>query len=191
MAKEGNYASRAVYKLQEIDKRFNLIASGHKILDLGCRPGSWLQYAAKKVGPKGMVVGVDLKDLEISLPANTHVFVEDVREIDPAKLEEKAGGLFHGVLSDMAPNTTGIRCADVARSLHLLEAVLLTADRVLRTDGFLAAKIFQGQGFDETLYEVKRRFKKVKNMRPEGTRKGSMELYVVGIGKRETPLSLK
>ncbi len=191
LAQSENYVSRAVYKLQEIDKRFGLIKKGDKVLDLGCRPGSWLQYAAKKVGAKGRVVGIDLKAVDLKLPANVQVLVGDAGETAAEKLMEFSEGFFDVVISDMAPNTTGIRSADVSRSLRLLETVVEISNKVLRTGGCITAKVFQGSCFDEGLYEVKRHFKKVKNVRPEGTRKSSMEIYVVGMEKRETPLPKK
>jgi 23S rRNA (uridine2552-2'-O)-methyltransferase len=188
-AQKQNYASRAVFKLQEADKRFHLFAKEKRVLDLGCWPGSWSQYAAKRVGARGTVVGIDLKKVEVALPKNVHTVVGDIRETDPQELQELAGGPFDVVISDMAPNTTGIRSADVSRSLQLLETVLDVTQTVLYPGGHFIAKVFQGSGFDKALLEVKNRFKKTKNLRPKGTRKASMELYMVGLGKRSEPLS--
>ena len=188
-AQKQNYASRAIFKLQEADKRFHLFSKGQRVLDLGCWPGSWSQYAAKRVGVKGTVVGIDLKEVEVTLPRNVLTVVGDILETDPLELQEMAGGAFDVVISDMAPNTTGIRSADVSRSLQLLETVLEVTQAVLRPGGHFIAKVFQGSGFDEALLDVKNRFKKTKNLRPKGTRKASMELYLVGLGKRSEPLS--
>lgn len=183
-AKRDGYVSRAVYKLEELDRRFRLFKPGQRVLDLGCWPGSWLQYAARKVGPSGRVTGVDLKPLDIALPRLANVLVADVQEISVEKLLGEDPKPFDVVLSDMAPKTSGIRVSDVARSLHLFERALDIATRVLKPGGHLVAKAFQGSGFDEALARTKAAFKKVKSVRPKSTRKQSMELYVVAMERK-------
>ncbi|MCA9683199.1 MAG: leukotriene A4 hydrolase C-terminal domain-containing protein [Myxococcales bacterium] len=117
-AKRENFAGRAIYKLEELDKRFRLIKPGGRVLDLGCWPGSWLQYAVRKTGPEGVLVGVDLEAVEIALPDNVKTFVGDVNKLRLDKLVERYGP-FDVVLSDMAPNTTGNKDFDIPTSEDL------------------------------------------------------------------------
>jgi 23S rRNA (uridine2552-2'-O)-methyltransferase len=182
-AKKEKYASRAIYKLEEMDKRFGLLKPGGKALDLGCWPGSWSQYCADRVGPSGAVVGIDRNAVEIALPPHVRTLRGDVFEVEPSALlgDLKA---FDAVISDMAPDTTGIRFTDVARSVALVERALALADTVGADDGVFLAKIFVGSGFDELLAQVKSRYHKVKMVKPSSTRSGSMEQYIVGRERR-------
>jgi len=184
-AKKERYASRAIYKLEEIDKRFGLFKTGGRALDLGCWPGSWSQYCADRVGPSGKVVGIDRNAVEIALPPHVRTLRGDVFEVEPATL---LGDLeaFDAVISDMAPDTTGIRFTDVARSVALVERALALADIVGAANGAFLAKIFVGHGFDELLTQVKSRYRKVKMVKPNSTRSGSMEQYIVGRERKPT-----
>jgi 23S rRNA (uridine2552-2'-O)-methyltransferase len=168
-AKKERYASRAVYKLTEIDKRFGLLRTGGRVLDLGCWPGSWTQYCAERVGPGGAVVGIDRNAVEIALPAHVRTLRGNVFDVEPATL---LGDLeaFDAVLSDMAPDTTGIRFTDVTRSIALVERALALADAVGALDSVFLAKVFVGPGFDELLDAVKARYRKVKMVKPSSTR---------------------
>ena len=183
-ARKEGYASRAVYKLEELDKRFRILKKGGRVLDLGCWPGSWMQYAAAKVGPQGYVFGMDLKPVELSLPSWTATEVGDVTEVTMDWLLERTGGPVQTVLSDLAPHTTGIRVTDVARSVLLVERVLEISEALLQEDGCLVSKIFQGEGFDDVLARAKKLFRKTKAIRPKGSRPGSMEVYLVGLERR-------
>jgi len=178
-AKKERYASRAVYKLAEIDKRFGLIQTGGRVVDLGCWPGSWTQYCAERVGPGGAVVGIDRNAVEIALPAHVRILRGDVFEVDPATV---LGDLeaFDAVISDMAPDTTGIRFTDVARSVALVDRALALADAAGAPDSAFLAKVFVGHGFDELLTQVRSRYRRVKMIKPDSTRSGSMEQYIVG-----------
>ena len=182
-AKKEQYASRAIYKLQSIDQRFELLRSGARVLDLGCWPGSWLQYCAERVGPSGRVVGLDRNALDIALPNHITVHRGDVLETAPELL---LGDLpsFNVIISDMAPDTTGIRFTDVARSLALVERALGIADATTADDGHFVAKIFMGHGFDELLNQVKSRYGRVKMVKPPSSRKESPEQYIVAIGRK-------
>jgi 23S rRNA (uridine2552-2'-O)-methyltransferase len=182
-AKDEGFAARAVYKLQELDKRFRLLAPGKRVLDLGCWPGSWMQYAAERVGEEGLVVGIDLREVELSLPPWCTSIVGDVEELDPQALLDEHGP-FDVVLSDMAPKTSGDRGTDFYRSEALFERALFIATTVLRPGGHFAAKVFQGGAFPQLLTAVRARFSECKPFHARDTRVGSSEQYVVGRGRK-------
>jgi 23S rRNA (uridine2552-2'-O)-methyltransferase len=179
-ARREGYAARAVYKLEEIDKALGLIRPGARVLDLGCRPGSWLQYARSVVGPHGTVVGIDREPLPQPVPG-TRVLVGDLYTTSD---EELRGDLaaFDVVLSDMAPDTTGIRATDQARSAALFEEALGRAERLLAPAGAFVGKIFQGPDVTPLRRRMGERFGLVKLWKPEGSRAASPELYLVGKG---------
>jgi 23S rRNA (uridine2552-2'-O)-methyltransferase len=182
-AKKENYAARSVYKLAEIQKKHRLIKKRDQVLDLGCAPGSWLQFAAEQTGEKGMVVGVDLEPVTVRLPAHVHVVTGDIH----ALLEKSHGALarsFSVVLSDMAPATTGNTHTDAVRSFVLCEAALEASQRVLRPGGHFVCKIFQGEDFQVFCDRVKSRFDKLLRFKPRSSRKGSKEIFVIGMGKK-------
>jgi len=187
-AKDDLYAARAVYKLEEIDRRFKLVGAGRRVLDLGCWPGSWLQYASRRVGNDGLVVGIDLRPVEISLPSNVETLQADLETLDVDMLV-KRWPPFDVVLSDMAPHTTGDRHTDQYRSEELFLRALLVARTVLRPGGHFAAKVFQGGRFKELLQEVRASFQSCKPVRPQATRSRSIEQYVVGRGLKAPPAS--
>jgi 23S rRNA (uridine2552-2'-O)-methyltransferase len=180
-AKESGFAARAVFKLEEIDRRFRLLGAGRRVLDLGCWPGSWLQYAAERVGDEGLVVGIDLKPVELALPLWVHSYVADVEELDPRPLVEHFGD-FDVVLSDMAPQTTGDRASDVYRSETLARRALDIARVVLRPGGHLAVKVFQGGGFAVLVADFRSAFQTCKPFQAGATRAGSREQYLIARG---------
>lgn len=180
-AKASGFAARAVFKLEELDQRFKLLAPGRRVLDLGCWPGSWLQYAAQRVGEDGLVVGIDRRQVEIALPAWAHARVADVESLRPEALVEEFGR-FDTVLSDLAPQTTGDRGTDQYRSEVLTGRALDLARATLRPGGHFAAKVFVGGGFKALLDEVKASFGEARSYHPKATRAGSIEQYVVGRG---------
>jgi 23S rRNA (uridine2552-2'-O)-methyltransferase len=151
------------------------------VLDLGCRPGSWLQYAARVVGPRGAVVGVDRAPLEQPI-AGTRVLCGDAFAMDPAELcgELRA---FDVVLSDMAPDTTGIRAVDQARSEALFERALELAEALVAPGGHFVGKLFQGPDFQRLIARARAGFDKAVIEKPAGSRKESIEVYVVGLGR--------
>lgn len=181
-AKKENYAARAVFKIQEIDERFHLLKPGYKVLDLGAAPGSWSQYASKKVGPQGRVLGIDLQPIKITLP-NAVFITADMRDLDLDKVMTDHGIAppFDVVLSDMAPKTTGIRITDQARSLELCELALRTAERFLRPRGHFVAKLFHSDEFEGFRDELRKRFQKVEVLRPKSTRKESKEIFLIAM----------
>ena len=182
-AKKENYAARSVYKLAEIQKKHRVIRKGDCVLDLGCAPGSWLQFAAEQTGAQGKVVGVDLKAVTIPLPGHVQVHTGDIHD-----LEAEGGGLlsqeFAVVLSDMAPATTGNKHADAVRSFVLCETALSVAHAVLRPGGHFICKIFQGEDFQNFCDKVKTQFERMHIFKPQSSRKGSKEIFIIGLHKR-------
>ena len=182
-AKKENFAARSVYKLQEIQKKHHILNRGARVLDLGCAPGSWMQFASRSVGPDGRLVGIDLNPVTVALPDNATAITGDVADLEChlARLEMTR---FDVVLSDMAPATTGNRHADEARSVGLCEAALAIADLVLVTGGSFVCKIFQGGDYKAFTDAVKQRYNRQTATRPQSTRKASREVFVIGLGKK-------
>lgn len=183
-ARRESYAARSVYKLEEIDRRHRILRPGMRVLDLGCRPGSWLQYAARAVGEHGALVGLDRTPLDIGVPG-ARIVVGDVFAVTH---EELLGELdrFDLVLSDMAPDTSGVRSLDQARSEALFEQALTIAVATLAKGGHFVGKLFQGPDWPRLIAEARRRFAVVKTVKPAGSRKASIEQYVVGLGRSAT-----
>lgn len=189
-AKQDDYAGRAIYKLEEIDAKFRLIKPGARVLDLGCWPGSWLQYVSERAGEQGRAVGIDLRPVEIALAETVTTIVGDVELLKPEVLARKYGP-FDVVLSDMAPHTTGDRGSDQWGSEELFLRALTIAQATLRPGGHFAAKVFQGGRFGELLGEVRRKFQEAKAFRPKNTRRGSKEQYIVGRGLRASAAEVR
>ncbi len=179
-ARREGFAARSVYKLEEIDRALRLLRPGDRVLDLGCRPGSWLQYAVAAVGSHGHVVGIDRQALPQPV-AGARALVGDVRTVTDAELLGDLAA-FDVVLSDMAPDTTGVRSADQARSAALFEEALGRAERLLGPAGSFLGKIFQGPDVTPLRRRMDQRFSMVKLWKPEGSRASSPELYLVGKG---------
>jgi 23S rRNA (uridine2552-2'-O)-methyltransferase len=182
LAKKENFPARSVYKLKEIQQKYNLIKKGDRVLDLGCSPGSWLIYAAGLTGKKGRVTGVDLKPLSVKIPSNARVYTADILSIDD-EFYELTGKNFNVILSDMAPATTGNKSVDAARSFNLCEAALSIAQKTLMPGGSFVCKIFQGEDFKKFSDLVKSCFKKSKIFKPQSSRKASKEIYIIGLDK--------
>ncbi len=183
-AKKDGYAARSVYKIEEIDKKYRIIRTGNKVLDLGCSPGSWLQYASRKVGNSGHVLGVDLLPVKISLPSHVKVIQADIFKVTDEDLKIK-GGKADVILSDMAPKISGIRTTDLQRSFELNKKVLYLANDILCPEGSLLVKAFQGKLFDELCYEFKKMFTDVKLCKPKSSRSESVEIFILGRGKKK------
>lgn len=180
MAKADGYLARSAYKLDELQKKFKLMRAGDLILDLGAAPGAWSQIAMKCVGPKGAVVGLDLKAIELK-STNARFYIMDAFQFDPAILE---GRQVNCLLSDMAPNTTGIRNTDQARSYDLCEQVLNLSEKHLNPKGHCVLKMFEGPDADKIAKRMNQMFSTMKRFKPEAVRKGSFETYFVGVSKR-------
>lgn len=180
-AKKEGFAARSVYKLQEVDKRYGLLRSGQRVLDLGCHPGSWLQYAAQKVGPQGLVLGVDLQPPTVTLPAWARFIQADVEELAPADVADGAQA-FDLVLSDVAPKTTGVKHRDELVSQRLADAAVDLALAVLAPGGSLLVKVFRGPETDQLVRRVKLAFRLGKGHKPPASRSASKEIYILGQG---------
>ncbi len=183
-AKKDRYPARSVYKLMEIQKKTPVIRRGDRVLDLGCAPGAWLLYAGELAGPAGRVIGVDLRKVAIPTPPNTFTITGDMMA-EEDEMRTAIGGDFDVVLSDMAPNTTGIRDVDALRSAGLCEAALDLSGGVLRPGGNFVCKIFQGPDFDRFLWRIKQGFSRYKIFKPESTRKKSREIFIIGLDKKQ------
>jgi 23S rRNA (uridine2552-2'-O)-methyltransferase len=179
-AKREGFLARAVYKLEEIDEKHDLFSPGDRVLDLGCAPGSWLQYARTKVGDKGVLVGLDRTALR-NAPIGARIEVGDVMTIDVAQLKGDLPA-FDVVLSDMAPDTSGVRSLDQARSEALFERALEIATLVLAPGGNFVGKLFQGPDFKKLTDQVRGKFHLQKTAKPESSRQISIEQYVIGKG---------
>jgi 23S rRNA (uridine2552-2'-O)-methyltransferase len=179
-ARDQGFVARSVFKLEEIDRKLRLLRSGDRVLDLGCRPGSWLQYARQKVGAFGAVVGIDREALPAPVPG-TRVIVGDVFTATDGELLGDLAA-FDLVLSDMAPDTTGIRATDQARSVRLFEEALARAVRLLAPGGAFVGKIFQGPDTEALKKQMAAHFADVRFIKPEGSRRESIEMFLAGKG---------
>lgn len=184
LAQAEGYRSRAAYKLQQIAARDKLFSPGMTVVDLGAAPGGWSQIAAKAVGPSGRVIAVDV--LELPPVAGVTCVRGDFR--DEATLLE-VGRLLAGrpvdlVLSDMAPNISGIASTDQARAMTLAEIALDFAVKHLKPQGKFLVKTFQGAGYEEFLRRMRQHFKQLVSRKPEASRSRSSEIYLLGSGVR-------
>lgn len=181
-AKADGYRSRASYKLMEIDDRDHLIRPGNVVVDLGAAPGGWSQVAAKRLKGQGRVVALDLLEIE---PLHGVDFIQgDFREESVlVQLETLLGGQRVGlVLSDMAPNISGVPISDQARIMHLAELGLAFSREWLKPEGAFLVKVFQGYGYEDFVREMREAFKVVATRKPDASRDRSAEVYLLGKG---------
>ncbi len=186
-AKKEWYKARSAFKLEEIQEKFFLIRKTTKrVLDIGCAPGSWLQYTIsqlKKLQVKDyQVLGFDLKPVELHLPGLT-TYVQDVTQVEEVKaiLAEHQLSKFDFIQSDMAPNTIGLKDIDAMRAIDLLEQTYWLYDQLLDDKGSFVIKVFMGPGFDEFVAKMKKRFggKNIKVFKPISCRSQSKETYII------------
>ena len=181
-AKKENYRSRAAYKLLQINKRVRVIHSNDVVLDLGCAPGGWSQVAVNVVGPKGLVVGVDLDHMD---PIPGLAFIRGDMTHETAQAAARACLMrrpARAVLSDMSPNISGNYGLDHYRSMQLSKLAVDFGLPLLEEGGHLVVKAFEGGDMGTFVNHIKTRFSRVKRFRPDATRKASSELYVVALG---------
>src|SRR5688572_15870113 len=182
-ARDDGYRSRASYKLLEIHQKDNLLRPGMTVVDLGSAPGGWSQVAAKLVLPKGgVIVASDILEME---PVEGVTFVQG--DFTESACFEEILGLLEGkdvdlVISDMAPNMSGMNDIDQPRAMYLIELAVDFASRTLKPGGALLMKVFQGEGFTELLQQLKRNFSSVVNRKPEASRSRSREVYILAKG---------
>ncbi len=197
LAKREGYRARAAYKLKEIDEQFGLIKPGQLVVDLGSTPGAWSQYIRRKMSPKtalsggaavgeldGKIIALDLLEMA---PIEGVIFIQgDFREdalLQQLK-EEMQGQLADVVVSDMAPNLTGIDATDAARVEHLIELAIDFCQNQMKPQGALVAKVFHGSGYSQLVNLFKTSFKIVKAVKPAASRSGSSETFLVGLGQK-------
>lgn len=180
LAKEQGWRSRAAFKLMEIDDKDHLLRRGEVVVDLGCTPGGWSQVAAKRVGETGKVIGLDL--LEMQGIHGVEFIQGDFREDEVLKiLEERLAGRRVGlVLSDMAPNMSGVPLVDQARGMYLAALGLEFAREHLKPDGAYLVKVFQGSDYDAFVKAMRDTFATVATRKPKASRDRSAELYLLG-----------
>lgn len=178
LAKDQGYRSRAAYKLKQLDDSYHLLKRNYRVVDIGCAPGGWIQVAAKQVGAAGRVVGIDLKAVE---PVAGATILEGSID-DPAaiaKIIEALGERADVVLSDLAPNVSGMWDVDHARQIDLTRSALALARQILREGGSAVFKVFEGEFMKELKGEMAASFGKVLVSKPTASRQESSELYLV------------
>lgn len=185
-ARHEGYRSRAVYKLEELDQRDRLLKPGISIVDLGAAPGGWCQYIERKLGDRVRIVATDILPMDPVAGTNFTFILGDFREAAVLEAIEAAVGAAKVdlVLSDMAPNISGVDAADQAGTVHLAELALEFARARLKPNGALLVKLFQGEGFDEFLKNLRLAFAKVTLRKPKASRPRSREVYLVARGLR-------
>ena len=179
-ARGEKWLARSVYKLQEIDRKYHILGRDSRVLDLGCYPGSWSQYSAEKVGPKGTVMGIDLREPKGLHAPNFHFIKANVLQLDKEFLAREIGPIDI-VISDLAPRTTGVKIVDNNRSMELARKALNISSFTLKKDGHFLCKIFEGE--DQKIFrdEFSRFFIQTHSIRPSAVRKGSREIYLIGL----------
>lgn len=179
-AKQEDYLARSIYKLEEIDQKFKLLSKGMTVVDLGHYPGSWMQYTAKVIGPTGFVVGIDLQGVQpkLNMLPQVRQLAGDIFAIQGPK-DLGLDRLVDVVLSDMAPNTTGLSNIDQIRSLELVEKVFELLPLLLKPKGSLVIKVFESQEAQNFFKQQRTHFGKIDFLRPKSTRKTSKEYFVI------------
>ena len=185
-ARKEGYAARSAFKLEEMDRKFGLLNKGQRVLDLGCAPGSWLQYAATRVLPEGTLVGLDLKPVEVKLPNKVRIIRKDIFQVRDEDFLQNP--VFDILLCDMAPGTTGIRSVDVQRSYELNSCALKLSNRILKPGGTLVVKAFQGEPLNRLKEEFRSCFESLKLFKPRSSRNESIEIYLLGFNQKPPEL---
>jgi 23S rRNA (uridine2552-2'-O)-methyltransferase len=190
LAQKEGYRARAAYKLKEIDEQLSLVKPGNVVVDLGCAPGAWCQYLRRRMSPtgaaagtlNGTIIGLDILTME---PVEGVTFIQgDFREEEVLAQLEAAleGRIVDVVVSDMAPNLSGIESTDATRIAHLIELAVDFAQKHLKDDGALVVKLFHGSGYSDLVTLFKSTFRVVKPIKPKASRDKSSETFLVGMG---------
>ncbi|MAM81441.1 MAG: 23S rRNA methyltransferase [Gammaproteobacteria bacterium] len=181
-ARRDGYRSRACYKLMEIDDKHQILRSGITVVDLGAAPGSWSQLAAKRIGPAGSIIAIDILDM-VPMPGVKLIKGDFTADSTLENLmRHLSGEEVDLVISDMAPNLSGMREIDQPRAMYLAELALESASRMLRPGGALLVKCFEGEGITQFRQVLSRAFKQLFNLKPKASRPKSREIYVLARG---------
>jgi len=185
-AKKEGKPSRAAYKIEQIQKKLKLVNKGDIIIDLGCSPGGWMLELSKMVGPKGNVIGIDVEAVHAAVPKNATFILGDI--MNPDAINQICLRLTRDadvIVSDIAPNLSGVSFSDAYRSFELASRALEICRGILKEGGHFIVKVFPGKELTGFKKELQRAFKKVEVIIPPATRKTSSELYLVGIGHKK------
>ncbi len=185
-ARRQGYRSRASFKLLEMDRRYRIFRPGQAVVDLGAAPGGWCQVAAERIGGSGRILACDLLPME-PLPGVEFLQGDFTEPEVLAELRQTLDSqLVDVVISDLAPNISGMRSVDQPRAMYLVELALEFAAELLKPGGVFVAKVFQGEGFDSLLQDTRRQFRQVRVFKPEASRPESREVYWIAAGHRGT-----
>lgn len=182
LAREQGYRSRSAFKLKQINESYKILNRGNCVVDIGCAPGGWIQIALSEVGPKGKVIGIDIKKIE---PLTKAFFIQgniEDEEIINSVLKFSNSSV-DVVLSDLSPNVSGNWDLDHARQIDLTRTALKLSNKILKKDGKVVLKVFQGDMLNELIDELKKEFKKIIRTKPNASRQTSSEIYLICIGK--------
>ncbi|GAB3502119.1 RlmE family RNA methyltransferase [Curvibacter fontanus] len=195
LAQKEGYRARAAYKLKEIDETLRLVKPGQVVVDLGCAPGAWSQYLRRRMAPGGAAVG-ELKGSIIGLDLLPMEPIEGVQylqgDFGEPEMLARLEALLQGrqadvVVSDMAPNLSGVSSVDAARMEHLIELAIDFCQHHLKPPGALVAKVFHGRGYEEIIQRFRANFQTVKAIKPKASRDRSSETFLVGLGLKQQP----
>ncbi len=184
-AKRKGYRARSVFKLEEIDKKYGIFRKGRTVLDLGAAPGSFMQYEIQMVGKRGLVVGIDLTDIEEIQKPNVHFVQGDIEEVltEPKIVTgflAPGEHFFDIITADLAPKTSGSKELDHFRSTELNETVFEVAKKTLKPGGYIISKMFEGSESEELIKALSKDFKKIKMFRPKASKRSRNEYFYVG-----------
>ena len=182
LAREQGYRSRSAFKLKQINESYKILNRGNCVVDIGCAPGGWIQIALSEVGPKGKVIGIDIKKIEPLIKAffiQGNIHDEEILN----SILKFSNSSVDVVLSDLSPNVSGNWDLDHARQIDLTRSALKLSNKILKKGGKVVLKVFQGDMLNELIDELKKEFKKVIRTKPNASRQTSSEIYLICIGK--------
>jgi 23S rRNA (uridine2552-2'-O)-methyltransferase len=182
LAREQGYRSRSAFKLKQINESYKILNRGNCVVDIGCAPGGWIQIALSEVGPKGKVIGIDIKKIEPLIKAffiQGNIQDEEILN----SILKFSNSSVDVVLSDLSPNVSGNWDLDHARQIDLTRSALKLSNKILKKGGKVVLKVFQGDMLNELIDELKKEFKKVIRTKPNASRQTSSEIYLICIGK--------